>query len=362
MHPAVRPRHVIVKGLVLFALFEWIFLALPLDLGWLNLYRGPLLARQRFPTSTHPSTDAALDVGNLDAMFASHILARPKAADELRVLVLGDSAIWGFLLQPQETLPAQLDALGLTCNGKRLRFYNLSYPRSSATKDLMILDKALSYQPDMVVWMLTLYTLMPKTRLDHWLITQNPDEFYRLDERFHFLPQNYPRPTLLDRIAAKHRALFRVLRYQLYAPLHLATGTDQIQEQYEVVPRVLSDDLTFEGLRPPTLSKKQLSLDQVEDLHQLAGRMPLLLVNQPILILQDVPNSDLRYNAYYPRWVYDQYREHLGQAAEQEHWRYLDLWDLFPPSYFTNTPLHLNPQGERLLAQAMAPFILQACP
>src|SRR5262249_55879728 len=145
-----------------------------------------------FPTSTEPSVDAALDVGDLDAMFASHIVSRPKSADELRVFIMGDSAVWGFLLQTQQTLPSQLDSLGLTCGDKKIRVYNLSYPASSATKDLMILDKAMRYDPDILVWLVTLYTLMPKTRLDHWLITQNPDEFEKLATRFDFLPSDYP--------------------------------------------------------------------------------------------------------------------------------------------------------------------------
>jgi hypothetical protein len=401
MQKHVVPGRVLAKGLILFLLFEFALLSSNWDLGKLNIYPSLGLSRSRFPSSTQPSVDAALDVGNLDAMFASHTVSRPKAPDEFRVLVLGDSAAWGALLPPDQTLPGQLDSFGLSCGDKHVRVYNLSYPRSSATKDLMILDKAMQYQPDLVVWMVTLYTLMPKTRVDHWLITQNPGEFYQLAKRFGFLPRKYPVQTPVDQVINKHRALFRVLRYQLYSMVHLATGIDQIQNPYAeasaesnhlplegtnwsvlTLPRLLPDqaggshppanraptipelstDLTFEGMVPPTLTPQQLSLDQISDFYQLADKTPIILVNEPIMLLEGVPNSDIRYNVYYPRWVYDQYRQYLGQAVAHNHWDYLDLWNMFPPDYFTNTPLHLNADGQRQLAEAIAPSIRKACP
>jgi lysophospholipase L1-like esterase len=81
-----------------------------------------------------------------------------------------------------------------------------------------------------------------------------------------------------------------------------------------------------------------------------------------MLILNGIPNTDIRYNSYYPRWVYDQYRQYLDEAADQNGWDYLDLWNMFPPNYFTDTPLHLKPEGERQLAEALVPAIQKFCP
>ena len=72
----------------------------------------------------------------------------------------------------------------------------------------------------------------------------------------------------------------------------------------------------------------------------------MILVNEPTQVLTNVPNSDIYYNVYYPRWIYDQYRQYVNNAAMQNHWNYLDLWNIFPPSYFTDTPLHLNPRRD----------------
>lgn len=276
--------------------------------------------------------------------------------------MLGDSAVWGIGLTPQQTFPGQLDSLRLQCGNKQVHVYNLSYPRSSTTKDLMILDKAMQYQPDMIIWLVTWYTLMPKTREDHWLITQNPEEFYKLGSQFHFLPKDFQAPSLIEQAYDRERALYRDVRYQLYSTVQVASGIDQIPGPPEVLPNTLSSDITFEGLKPPTLRESQVSLDQVQDFMDLAGQVPTLLVNEPMLVVSGAPNSDVRYNDYYPRWVYDQYRQYLEAAAVKHGWNYLDLWNTFPAKYYTDTPLHLNPQGEQQLAAYLAPSVEKACP
>jgi hypothetical protein len=203
---------------------------------------------------------------------------------------------------------------------------------------------------------------MPKTRVDHWLVTQNPVLFYDLGHRFDFLPKGYTAPTWQDELKARNRALFHETRFQLYSLIEAATGVDQLAGPPERLPASLSSDITFEGLKPPTLRKSQVSLDQLDDFYVLAGKVPVILVNEPILIVEGIPNSDVRYNSYYPRWVYDQYRQYVSDAAAQHGWDYLDLWDRFPATYFTDTPLHLKPEGQRLLAEALAPSIEKGCP
>jgi hypothetical protein len=362
MQASVSPWRVLIKAVLLFAVLDATLVWLLPSLEPPSLYAALNLKRERFPLSTVSPVDNALDVGNLDAMFAAHAVSDPKQAGELRVLVLGDSASWGIGLEPDQVTPGQLNSIHLKCGAKDVRVYNLSFPRSSATKDLMILSKAMAYQPDMIVWFVTWYTLMPKTRIDHFLVTQNPVLFYELGHRFDFLPRGYEAPSWWDTIVARNRALFRAMRFQMYLPIQLATGQDQIPGVPEELPDTLSSDVTFEGLKPPTLSRQRVSLDQVHDFYELADGVPVLIVNEPIQIVSGVPNSDVRYNSYYPRWVYDQYREFLGREATASHWNYLDLWNAFPASYFTGTPLHMNPDGQRLLAETIAPSIEKACP
>ena len=362
MQSSVKAWRVLGKGILLFLIFEFTLFSLAPNLGIINIYAPLGLERQRFPISTLDPIDTPLDVNNLDAMVASHIVSRPKALDEFRVMVLGDSAVWGLNLSPAQTLPSQINGLALTCGNKKVITYNLSFPRSSSTKDLMILDKVMQYQPDLIIWLVTWYTLMPKTRVDHVIVDQNPIEFYKLGRRFDFLPKGFQPPTLWDEFYDQQRALFRVARYQLFPPIQIATDMDQIPGPPEVLPAGLSSETTFEGLKPPILRESQVSLDQVQDFYDLAGKTHVFLINEPMLILNGIPNSDLRYNSYYPRWVYDQYRQYLNAAAAQKGWDYLDLWNIFPSSFFTDTPLHLNPYGEQQLAEVIAPAIQKACP
>jgi lysophospholipase L1-like esterase len=362
MQNGVNPWRVLMKGTLFFLILEYALVWLLPGLQPFNVYAAFNMKRERLPLSTSSPTDDAQDLGNLDAMFAAHIVSNPKALNEFRVLVLGDSATWGLQLMPEQTLPGQLDALHLNCGDKNVHVYNLSFPRSSATKDLMILDKAMEYKPDMILWLITWYTLMPKTRVDHWLVTQNPAEFYKLGHRFDFLPRDYAALTPLDTVLARNRALFRETRFQLYSLIQLGTGEDQIPGPPEVLPASLSRDVAFEGLKPPKLYESQVSLDQVKDFYALADGVPVVLINEPILALTGLPNSDVRYNSYYPRWVYDQYREYVSDAASKHAWNYLDLWNMFPPAYYTDTPLHLDPEGQKLLAEALAPSVRKGCP
>ena len=207
MKGSINPWRVLVKGILLFLVFELALFSLAPNLGFINVYALLGMERQRFPINTLDATDTPLDVDNLDAMVASHIVSRPKAPNEFRVMILGDSAVWGLNLTLDQTLPSQINDLKLACGNKKVITYNLSFPRSSSTKDLMILDKVMQYKPDMILWLVTWYTLEPKTRDDHVLIAQNPEEFYKLGRRFDFLPKGYQPPTLLDKFFDQKRAV-----------------------------------------------------------------------------------------------------------------------------------------------------------
>src|SRR2546423_13318962 len=110
-------------------------------------------------------------------MFASHEIAgTPKAADEFRVLLIGDSSVWGVLLKPDETLSAYLNAAHYqAANGKRVRVYNIGYPIQSLAKDILLLNYAMRYQPDLIVWMITLESFAPNQQMESFLVRQNPD-------------------------------------------------------------------------------------------------------------------------------------------------------------------------------------------
>jgi hypothetical protein len=89
-----------------------------------------------------------------------------------------------------------------------------------------------------------------------------------------------------------------------------------------------------------------------------ADDLPVLIVNEPMFISHGA-NSDIRYNSFYPRWAYDQYRALLAERAQENGWDYLDLWNSIPPEEFTDTPVHLTPAGSQMLADLLGPEVVQ---
>src|SRR5512142_542087 len=168
---------VLVKAALLFAILNLVF-ALLYPMGWLgkiSFYNILFPGRERLPFGENQAQAYNLSLYNLNAMLASlRLNAAPKAADEYRLLVIGDSSVWGTLLTPPQTLTGQLNAANLTCVGKKLVAYNLGYPTLSVTKDLMILQEALvRYQPDRILWLVTLEGLPRETQISSSPILAN---------------------------------------------------------------------------------------------------------------------------------------------------------------------------------------------
>ena len=105
---------------------------------------------------------------------------------------------------------------------------------------------------------------------------------------------------------------------------------------------------------PVDLTEDELTMDVLTAGLALAGDVPVLVVNEPIFV-SGGENSHLRYNAWYPRWAYDSYRELLGRMAGIQEWSYLDLWDSISADEFTDSPVHLTPEG---IEAAGSSFIL----
>jgi hypothetical protein len=119
-------------------------------------------------------------------MFASHVIARPKAADEFRVVVIGDSGTWGWLLENKDTLAGQINAQNLTAtaDGKRVVAYNLGYPVMALTKDALILEEALKNQPDLIVWPVTLESFPRAKQIFPSIVQNNAARVRSLIERY----------------------------------------------------------------------------------------------------------------------------------------------------------------------------------
>jgi hypothetical protein len=324
-----------VKGLALFGVV--VLIAALTDpvrpLSRVTIYNTLVPGRQRLPWGERPELAFNVTVNNVDAMFASHEIARPKAADEFRVVLVGDSSTWGFLLKPEDTLSALLNAKQLRRNGKRVRVYNLGYPDFSLSKDGALLLRSLEHQPDLVIWLVTLRSF-PKSLQKHALL-------------------DAINPAAGD-LAHKRRALADLLRLQLFGVAWAATGLDQhYPADYTPVQRDLDADQSFGAFAPPTLPRDDLSYGVFDSAQRRMGTIPLIVVNEPMLVSTGA-NSDVRYNFFYPRWAYDRYRLDLVETLQSAGIRHYDYWNLVPQIEFTNSAVHLTPAGSRMLADRLA--------
>ncbi len=359
--PIVR---VLIKGFGLFVILNLAFAAAqPLPfLGRLSLYNGVFHGRERLPFGYRPEKAYNVVVNNLDAMVASHAVSAPKRADEFRVLVLGDSSVWGVLLQPGDTLAGRLNALDLRApDGRGMRFYNLGYPDFSVTKDLLLLQRGLDLKPDLILWLVTLNSLPTDRQIEHLLVRSNPAETRALIGRFNLglnpADPQFDAPGWLDRtIVGERRNLADILRLQILGVPWAATGIDQdYPERYDPITLDLEASDAIRGLTPPALRDDELRLDVLTAGIRLARErgVPLTVINEPTAISTG-RNSDVRYNVFYPRWAYDQYRARLAQSMSRSGADYLDVWDIAPLAEFTNSPVHLNPAGSSRLARRIA--------
>ena len=363
--PRIRIFGVLLKATLLLVLFNFAFPFMNnIPFGKLSLYNFIFPGRERFPFGeTREAYN--LSLFDLDAMFASHVLAgTEKTADEYRVLLIGDSSAWGTLLAPDQTLAGQLNASPITACGKEVRAYNLGYPTISLMKDLMILDQAKQYQPDMVIWLTTLEAFPKDRQFDSPIVANNSERIRRLIMNYQ-LPMDPNDPALVNAskwnqtFVSRRRALADILRLQIYGALWASTGIDQFYpEDYERAQIDLEPDDEFHGL---TSLQDALAFDVLNaGMRAAAAPVPTLLINEPILISNGL-HSDIRYNFFYPRWAYDEYRQLLNEQAAARKWHHLDLWDLVPMQEFTNSAIHLTPDGEAMLSGEIAEAIQTLC-
>ncbi len=361
---------IVIKAAIFFTICNLLWIPVSaFDLwGRVSIYNTVVPGRGRLPYGENPAESYNLSLTSIPAMLASHEINRPKAEDEFRVVVIGDSSTWGWLLEHDQTVAAQLEALGyMSEDGRRVEVYNLGYPGMSLVKDVIILYAATQQHQvhaDAVIWLVTAQSFpesqqveLPIVQNNHWLASRAT---YEYESFWHGNIPDPPSPRMFDSrfvqstsildstLVGRRREIADWMRLQVYGFAWVATDVDQ----------AFSDEITlrqsdFEADTSwfnydQSQSLTDLAFDPFEDAGRWSSRIPLLIVNEPIYISSG-ENSDVRYNSFYPRWAYDQYLELLSNEMQGRN--YLDLWDAIPPDEFTDTPVHLTPEGTRMLAE-----------
>jgi hypothetical protein len=336
---------VIVRVIGLLLIFNALYLAV-----------GPFEARGRLPTlynSLFPGRlRLAWESPDLSAYMVSelriprlledHIIARPKAPDEYRVVVLGSSDMWGYMNRPQDPMPVALDNLRLlTPDGRQVRSYNLAYVYPDAFKDLLILHYLLvdGYLPDLVILVANSYSFKPPVET-HWLAVENADVALGLIQQYGLtgiplgeisaeveLSPGWLRHSFLG----EREDIAYWLINQAFGLTWADTGMDYILPAEIPTQTALGGEEEWHNVRPNIL----------EAFLGITGSygIPFVLVSAPV------------------NYSVPAYQEWLAERAETLGILLLDCSALLPPQEFSDMPIHLTAQGHRLLAEQVAAWL-----
>jgi len=353
-------KRIIIKTiLVIFIInFGWIYLSKS-PIGDVSLYNLFFDGRYRLPFGENPKKSYNLSLYNLDAMFASHEINKKQAdIEDIHVVLIGDSSIWGFLQKPDNTLSGLLNKRFLEDDGN-IVFHNLGYPSISILKDLMIIDRALEYDPDLILWFITLEALPKEKQLEIPIIKNNPRIVNPIIEKYKLSEIALIEEKLLDNtLWNQRRNISDLLNLQVYGILWDATGIDQeYPETYNPAQRDFKEPIEqYYTAKPDDKLEDFLALEIIKNGVEKNKGIDFILINEPILISEGVNNA-VQYNYYYPRWAYDKYRFLMKELTRKNNIKYYDLWNLIPENEFTNSAIHFSEGAEKILADEITLII-----
>lgn len=350
---------VFLKGILLFTILNLFFAAVN-GISWLSVttvYNGLVPGRERLPFAASAS-NVNITSSNIPMLFASHAVSTLPSSNEKRVFIAGDSSVWGYLLDHDKTIAAQVD----TILPDDIRVFNLGFPTLSVLKDLLLLDYSLQFQPDLIIWFTTLDALYRPRQFDSELVQNNIPQVNTLSGRYRLDIRNSNVQAHEDwtgnTMWGQRRFLSDWWRLQVLGFLWMTTRIDTESTDYVPASRDLDSDRGWQGYSADAdLPDDWLMLDVFEKAQHTWPETHLLVVNEPVLISSGA-NSEFRYNAWYPRWVYQQYQQELQAAHTNSTWQYLDLFDLVPEVEFTDSPVHVSEKGTALISERLAPIII----
>ena len=360
MKSEFSPLRVLVKALSLFVVINLVYGLINPQVAQVSGYNAIFPGRTRLPfgVSGDPYT---ITVDNVDVMFASHTISASKASNEFRVVLIGDSSVWGENLGAYEVISEQWNKWNIQCGNKIIKAYDLGYPHPSIIKDLVILDKVIEYDPDLIIWFVTLNSLISQ-RVNPFL-TANHETVNRILDTYDIAFKggrklDRKEPGFFEKTLIGQRSnLARQIKLQMLGIIWTATGADTNTLSNDDLPDFdVGDDPRYQGMQPPDDLTSLLLFSALSAGHSIADPVPVLIVNEPVFVTSEA-DSLVRYNLTYPRWAYDQYRAAMTRQIQDAQWNYLDLWNAVPPEYFSDAGLHLSAAGERLLIEQINPSV-----
>lgn len=308
---------------------------------------------------------------DLDLLLRQHELCwrRPAQADEARVVLLGASAVFGFPLFAEAALAPRLDAR-LAAAGVAAHVYNLGFVNPDQVRDAVLLDAALAYRPDAIVYPLTpvefthiapaLFPTLTQffaanvERLTR-LIAAPPaglEEPFGLYREFAARHARGPWARLTARAAAAATLLRHALRDRarrlgtwLTGSTAPAARTRGRQTDYDCAETQASATRRYADWQSWN------GLAALEALQRTQG-IPALVVFWP---LAHEPR-DACYNVRFPSALVREFGDWLRRESAARGLAFLDLHDLLPAELFFDS-VHVTAEGQTRIAEALAPAV-----
>jgi hypothetical protein len=339
---SIKPIRLVLKALILFAGFNILFAEVPslnyfvFKLLMPRLEKFPIYDLYDDPSAEHGfGLEPVLDVGSL---FSSHLISQStKYPNEYRVVFIGDSTIRDGQFYPFIN--------GRSCGGKYLKAYNLGYYGVSATKDLIILQEAMKYSPDLIIWSVT----NSITNNNTGFLQANPGGLEKLQNVYGLSDDSIGQDSASYRTDDKIRVEVRLLLY--YLVLNPATGNnDDIMSIAFQDARNAAASASRTDLSSASPDKRRALDSEMQTFKRITNNVRIYLINEPRPVA--VVNTDR----------YKQYIDNLTDLSRTQEIKMMDLAELIPEQDFTTSRIHRNNAGDMLFVKAVMPAILNiAC-
>jgi len=314
---------------------------------------------QRMHTSPSPRVPR-LQLALRQHRLCWHAGWRPE---ELRVIVLGSSAVFGLGVWASETFSALLDA-DLAADGVDARVFNLAWVNPYQLRDALILREAMAYRPDVIIYPVTeaefIHVAPTMWRPLHAFFHSNRDLLRRMAadpprgleepvERYAASLDRWDTDAQpLDRLReigtfARTAAgeLGRALPGYLGAPTKAPGSTPKLAPDYDCNEVIANHATMFADWQQWNI------LEELDALHQATG-VQVLMVYWPL----GANPSGLCFNARFTYQDMIAFGDWLAEQTRQRGFGYVDLSGRLDDVDFVDT-VHVRASGHRKIAEEL---------
>jgi hypothetical protein len=299
----------------------------------------------------------------IDPALRQHEICWRDVPGETRIVVLGNSAIFGFPLPAEQSFSARLNAQ-FDAAGTPAHVFNLAWIFTYFLKDALILERALAYHPDVIVYAVTLADMSHLAPPPFEPII----EFLRANTDTVDAMAASPPPGLAEPLEAVRR-YFDERRLEVLAARRVNVGTYLrllLNRQARAIATALGAAPALP--QPKTAGHRAVDCAKVTrqdrlffedfqswnllgDLAAIRARsgQRVLVINWPVA---HEPEGDC-YNGRYTNARLAEFNAWLAAETTRLELPYLDLSTLLPPSEFLDS-LHVSPGGHQQIADRVA--------